>query len=928
MSRTPDTDQPSVTPESTAHSPSPSHTAPPAAAPSETIVEEKTLPSYYSSIEGLLDVSDARRKLPSKEDARIDYDDVKADNNSQAAETLFEEGLLQHFKKQYEQAQQCLEEAYRAFIQQRHYLGAAKSQIELAWLRYNQEAGDGIAKSGRFFAEAQQLVLAHSNQPGMSNLRGRLLHYQGLVKYREGQFGEAVKLFKKAHTFCQPNGLDAAKLLDSLAIYYERIGDYPRALKNLRSSLALKQRVAPAYEQAITSQILGRLYLLLEDTPMAREALEMAMQLSAGLNDDKRVASIKNDLIKLHIQSGELELATEAIHVAEQDNLDKQLWSHYGMTLLYKSFILFRRREFQDCREFLNQIVQPILQKHNLTGFGISRRLLGALEYQLGNPSQAIDAMGDAIYLFQEQANMVELAKTHFEFGRIYLDLGNKSLALNSLREALKIAEQNGMTFLSGHIEDEIFRLDETEWLAIVDKRANHQPVFSEDRTLYDVLSSLSQEEGDLAAENGQRQTRSLISMLRVGQAVAGERDISNLLSVIKDETERALDADRCTVFLYDRERNELWSKVASGLKNTQEIRFPAHKGLAGYVVKTGEVLNIRDAYADPRFNQEVDKKTGYRTRNLLCIPIRNRKMDIIGVFQVLNKRNGCFEKADEDLLLAIAATAGVSIDNAMMAAEQQVAFDSFIKTLSSTIDARDPITAGHSQRVADYALLLGERMHLTYNEKEALKYASLLHDIGKIGIKEEILVKDGRLTEAEYRHIQKHAFYTYEILKNIHFERHLADVPEIAAAHHERMDGKGYFRQLKGAEIPLSGRMLALSDVFDAITSRRHYRNRMPFERVLMILRRDSGAHFDPDCVESFFGVSLYDLCTILVSERNTRVEPFRAKLIKDLDKSITLREFETLLGKEKMTKAEANLSQLFSAIYYVNPVREEDKY
>jgi signal transduction protein with GAF and PtsI domain len=226
-----------------------------------------------------------------------------------------------------------------------------------------------------------------------------------------------------------------------------------------------------------------------------------------------------------------------------------------------------------------------------------------------------------------------------------------------------------------------------------VEKRASHDRVFEKDTDLMNALSAISEQKNEASAEDNPH--KRLVSLLRVGQAMAAERNLDKLLALVMEETESALEADRCTVFIYDRERNELWSKVAAGTDGQEEIRFPAHLGLAGYVVKTGEVLNIKDAYEDPRFNKEIDKKTGYRTRNILCMPMRNRKNEIIGVFQVLNKRSTFFNKVDEDMLAAIAAYAGVAIENATMAHEMKVSFDSFVKTLSSTIDARDPITAG-----------------------------------------------------------------------------------------------------------------------------------------------------------------------------------------------------------------------------------------
>jgi HD-GYP domain-containing protein (c-di-GMP phosphodiesterase class II) len=268
---------------------------------------------------------------------------------------------------------------------------------------------------------------------------------------------------------------------------------------------------------------------------------------------------------------------------------------------------------------------------------------------------------------------------------------------------------------------------------------------------------------------------------------------------------------------------------------------------------------------------------------------------------------------------MAISTNAGVAIENTQLSKEIKISFDSFVKTLSSTIDARDPITAGHSQRVAKYAVLLGEEMELDNDNLEALQYASLLHDIGKIGIREDVLKKDGRLTDREYSHIQTHVSLTHEILKNVHFESHLKQVPEIAASHHEKVDGTGYYRGLKGNEILLPGRILAISDVFDAITSKRHYRNRMAFDKVLGILKRDAGSHFDADCIDNFFRVELFRLAHILLMEdTNKKSTPNLQQLLVKMDKMVTVGDYFAIMEKETLAKEEALIHEIFSTIYH----------
>jgi len=328
------------------------------------------------------------------------------------------------------------------------------------------------------------------------------------------------------------------------------------------------------------------------------------------------------------------------------------------------------------------------------------------------------------------------------------------------------------------------------------------------------------------------------------------------------DEVKRALNADRCTIFLLDKKKNELWSKVAHG---EREIRFPGHLGIAGYVATTGEILNIPDAYADQRFNREIDKKTGYHTKNMLTFPMRNKLGEIIGVFQVLNKLDGPFTKEDEQLIDAISVISATQLENAQLYEEQKKTFDSFIETLASTIDARDPLTAGHSNRIARYADAIAQILNMSPKRREILRYAALLHDYGKIAIREAVLTKSGRLTVQEYAHVQEHPAFTRSILEKINFSNDNKLIPAIAAAHHEKINGSGYPDGLSGDDIPLEARILAVADVFDALTSKRHYRNRMEFDKVIFRLDNDSGIHFDVNCVSAFKKIKLDVLIRIL---------------------------------------------------------------
>lgn len=367
-----------------------------------------------------------------------------------------------------------------------------------------------------------------------------------------------------------------------------------------------------------------------------------------------------------------------------------------------------------------------------------------------------------------------------------------------------------------------------------------------------------------------------LVSLVKIGRSITAVTDIDVLLKVIAEETKIAIQADRCTVFLLDKAKNELWSKVALGM-DSKEIRFPADKGLAGYVVKTGEPLNIPDAYSDSRFNPDVDKQTGYTTKTILCLPIKNNNQEIIGAFQVLNKRGGVFTKSDEDLLVAIGGSASIALENAQLFEqqkelykEQKELFESFINTLATSIDARDKITAGHSSRVKLYSMLLTDELGCDEKFKELIEKAAILHDIGKIGIRDSVLQKEGKLTDEEYKHIQEHVQITHNILDKIYMSEDFKMITEFACSHHEKYDGSGYYRHLKGEDIPYGGRILAVADVFDAITSKRHYRDKMPIQNVIDILISGKDKHFDGRLVDAFLNISVDKIVRVFLTENH----------------------------------------------------------
>ena len=499
--------------------------------------------------------------------------------------------------------------------------------------------------------------------------------------------------------------------------------------------------------------------------------------------------------------------------------------------------------------------------------------------YVSGDFQTALNYLKDVEFIKTKDTFVEDLILYNLIIGYINFCEKNGSVYLLHYKKAVELADKN----------------DLTEYLS----------------NLEDIIKGLNNGNLYIASKNNDP----LSALVKIGQAVAAEKDINQLLFTIAEEARDAVQADRCTVFLYDNETDELWSKVALGL-GSNEIRFNASQGLAGHVFRTGETINIKDAYSDDRFNKEIDMKTGYRTKTILCMPIRNFEQKIIGVFQILNKLSGPFTKDDEDILVAIGSSAGISLENAKLFArqqelleEQKIVFDSFISTLAASIDARDKITAGHSTRVRMYSTLIAEQFELKGRDLEIIQKAAALHDIGKIGIRDSVLQKEGKLTPEEYSHIQEHVEITHNILEKIHMSDDFKLITEIACSHHEKYDGSGYYRHLKGEEIHFGGRILAVADVFDAITSKRHYRDKMPIQKVISILINDSGTHFDGNIVEKFLLIPLNKIIQVFMTENNWVCTPEDNNYLENYNLRYLYDNFEN-------TDAQ-NLIQVFNKYY-----------
>ncbi len=331
---------------------------------------------------------------------------------------------------------------------------------------------------------------------------------------------------------------------------------------------------------------------------------------------------------------------------------------------------------------------------------------------------------------------------------------------------------------------------------------------------------------------------------------------------VINDSVKIAtklLNAQRATLFIYDYEKEILYSKI--GVELNEPIELKLDQGIAGWVAKNKKIVNIKNAYKDTRFSPVTDKELHFTTKNILCAPLISLKGDILGVLQVLNKKKGCFLKRDERIIEVLAETIASIIENFNLQKENEMMLRSTIKTLSSAIDARDPVTRGHSERVSKLAVKIGQALGYPKERLELLEYAALLHDTGKLGIRDNILLKPAILTPDEFAIMKKHSEFTCSILEQIYYPRHLKKVPFIASSHHEKLDGSGYPRGLTGKQIPEEAKIITVCDIFDALIAHdRPYKKAMTVEQARKILEDGKGTLFDPKIIEIFFEKKLYE--------------------------------------------------------------------
>lgn len=332
---------------------------------------------------------------------------------------------------------------------------------------------------------------------------------------------------------------------------------------------------------------------------------------------------------------------------------------------------------------------------------------------------------------------------------------------------------------------------------------------------------------------------------------IANENRLKHVLVLMADMGRDMVKADRCAVWLIDHEAGQLFTAIAHGVG---EIRISAGTGIVGACIAKGEPLLIEDAYLDKRHSSDSDKKTGYRTKAVLCIPFRNNAGEVIGAYQAINKLGAeeVFTSQDLRHLSLAAAYTGKALEAVMLHEEMMETQKEIISVMGEIGETRSRETGHHVRRVAQYSYLLALGLGMEEKEADLLRSVSPMHDIGKVAIPDSILLKPGKLTEEEFQQMKNHTLIGHQLLR--HSKREMLQAASIVALqHHEKWDGSGYPNGLKGEDIHLYGRITAVADVFDALGSSRSYKKAWELEDIIKLLADEKGKHFDPKVVDAF---------------------------------------------------------------------------
>ncbi len=353
--------------------------------------------------------------------------------------------------------------------------------------------------------------------------------------------------------------------------------------------------------------------------------------------------------------------------------------------------------------------------------------------------------------------------------------------------------------------------------------------------------------------EKVKERTEELTLLYRIGLDISSILNLDEVLEKIVDRVSEVLDLEICSILLIENKSDELRIRAARGLNKEiiSQTRLKIGELISGWIVEHKEAVLVEDIETDSRFTRRNQEK--YYTHSFISAPLLV-KNEVIGVINVNNKRSRqTFTEDDFRFIRGIANVATIAVENARLYTSLKDTYLRTVMALTSAIDAKDHYTKTHSEHVTKYTRAIAIEMGLSEKEIEEIKQASQLHDLGKIGVQDYILTKLGKLTPEEWAEIKSHPLKSGEILRPLIF---LDGVIDLVEQHHERFDGKGYPFGIKGEDIKMGARIMAVADSFDAMITDRPYRKALSKEEAIEELKKCSGTQFDPKVVDAFLKV------------------------------------------------------------------------
>jgi putative nucleotidyltransferase with HDIG domain len=345
--------------------------------------------------------------------------------------------------------------------------------------------------------------------------------------------------------------------------------------------------------------------------------------------------------------------------------------------------------------------------------------------------------------------------------------------------------------------------------------------------------------------------------------SISSSLDPDQILRMLLEKVSLLLDTEASSLYLIDDISGEAILHLSSRTDHrlVENYRVPQGKGLIQHVIATGETLVVNDVQKDKRHYNGVDVLSNFQTRSVLAVALISNRIElgrqrgntssrIIGGLEILNKMNGGFTKMDVTLAEIFASQVATIQQTAHIYNRMDDLMMQLLTSLMHAVDAKDPYTRDHSKCVSEYAAAVGLEMGLSAEDISQLRLGGLLHDVGKIGVPDDILKKMDTLTREEFQEIYRHPQIGYKIVEKVSF--HSKDVLKAIIEHHERLDGSGYPLGLQGNEISMIGRIMAVADSFHAMISDRPYRLALSHDKAFEELSLNPGICYDERCVQA----------------------------------------------------------------------------